>query len=87
MYYVYFLKSRKDGHSVYVGYTDNLKRRLQEHNRGVGGKYTKNKGPFSLVYYEAYKSIEDAQKREQGLKLHKRAYSQLKNRIEESLKT
>ncbi|MBU3964586.1 GIY-YIG nuclease family protein [Patescibacteria group bacterium] len=86
MYYVYFLKSRKDGHSVYVGYTNNLRRRLQEHNIGRGGKYTKNKGPFSLVYYEAYNSMEDAQNREQALKVHKRAYSQLKNRIKEGLK-
>jgi len=85
MYYVYFLKSI-NSNAVYVGYTNDLRRRLAEHNSKHGGKYTKNKGPFALVYYEAYKSIEDAKNREARLKMHKRAYTQLKGRISKSLK-
>ncbi|MCK4781333.1 GIY-YIG nuclease family protein [Candidatus Parcubacteria bacterium] len=83
MYYVYFLKNADS--KVYVGYTNNLRRRIGEHNRGRGGKYTKYKGPFKLVYYEAYESEKDAKKREDNLKLHKNAYTQLKKRISESL--
>jgi len=83
MFYVYFIKNEVG--KVYVGYTNDLRRRLKEHNSKQGGKYTKNKGPFELIYYEAYKSREDAEKREDNLKLHMRAYAQLKKRIEKSL--
>jgi putative endonuclease len=83
MYYVYFIKNEVG--KVYVGYTNDLRRRLGEHNSKQGGKYTKNKGPFELVYYEAYKSREDAERREDNLKLHMKAYAQLKKRIEKSL--
>jgi len=86
MHYVYFLKSLSNN-KVYVGYTNDLRRRIDEHNNRRGGKYTKNKGPFALVYYEAYKSEKDAKRREIGLKLHKKAYAQLKTRIIESLKS
>jgi len=85
MYYVYLIKSVSTG-KVYVGYTSDLRRRLKEHNDKKGGKYTKNKGPFTLIYYEAYKSKEDAKIREDNLKLHKKAYTQLKVRISESLR-
>jgi len=84
MYYVYLIKS-KNSDKLYLGYTNNLKRRLQEHNRGVGGKYTKFNFPLELIYYEAYKSENDAKQREERLKLHKRAYAQLKKRIKKSL--
>jgi putative endonuclease len=83
MYYVYLLKNKTG--KIYLGYTNNLRRRLKEHNDRCGGKYTKNKGPFEVVYYEAYNSINDAKRREDNLKLHKRAYAQLKNRIIDSL--
>ncbi len=84
MYYVYFLKNVEG--KVYVGYTNDLRRRIGEHNSGRGGKYTRHKGPFKLAYYEAYESEKDAKKREDNLKLHKKAYTQLKLRISESLK-
>jgi len=83
MYYVYFLKNKTG--KVYVGYTNDLRRRLKEHNNKQGGKYTKHKGPFELIYYEAYKSEKDAKRREDALKLHKKAYVQLRTRISESL--
>lgn len=54
MYYVYVLKSQKNG-SLYIGYTDDLKRRFEEHNN-LKSQSTKYKAPFEIVYYEAYKS-------------------------------
>jgi len=55
MFYTYILKSKKNN-KHYVGSTDDLKRRFKEHNQGVGGKYTRDNGPFELLYYEAYYS-------------------------------
>jgi putative endonuclease len=86
MYYVYFIKSIPT-QKLYVGYSNDLRRRLKEHNEKKGGKYTKNKGPFTLLYYEAFKSENDAKKREDALKLHKKAYAQLKKRISECLES
>lgn len=52
MYYVYALKSLKD-QKYYTGMTDNLERRLKEHNRGAAATpSTVFRGPFKLVYYE-----------------------------------
>jgi putative endonuclease len=63
MWYVYVLKSEKNG-KLYIGMTGNLKRRLDEHNKKIGGKYTKNNGPFKLIYYEAFLNKKDATKDE-----------------------
>ena len=59
MYYTYVLKSLKNKRN-YIGSTDDLKRRLKEHNSGIGGTYTKNNCPFQLIYYEAYIEKKDA---------------------------
>ena len=83
MFYVYILKSKKDD-SKYIGYTNNLKRRLTEHNN-LKNKSTKYKAPFNLVYYEAYQSRADAKNREYNLKRFANAYIQLKRRIKNSL--
>jgi len=83
MYYVYLLKSKKNGR-VYTGYTEDLKQRVADHNIGKS-PYTKRNRPFVLAYYEAYFSKEDAQKRERGLKLRAKASAQLRNRIKTSL--
>ena len=83
MFYVYVLKSRRDGNS-YIGSTDNLKRRFVEHQKGLVAS-TKPRRPFELVYYEAYKVESDAQLREASLKLKSRAYAQLRKRIKQSL--
>jgi len=83
MFYVYILRSLKDG-SRYIGYTNDLKRRFVEHNNQKN-KSTKHKVPFELVYYEAYKSSKDAKAREFNLKRFAQGYSQLKKRIENSL--
>ncbi|MFA5336761.1 MAG: GIY-YIG nuclease family protein [Candidatus Omnitrophota bacterium] len=83
MYYVYVLKSKKD-QNLYIGSTNDLERRLNEHNAGLVFS-TKTRVPFDLVYYEAYKSETDARNREKNLKIRSRAFGQLKKRIEESL--
>jgi len=85
MFYVYLIKSKKDD-NLYTGFTNDLKRRLLEHNQGLN-KSTKYRAPFRLIYYEAYKSEEDAILREHNLKLRANALSQLKRRIAKSLKT
>lgn len=51
MYYVYVLLSLKDG-KWYTGYTNDLKRRFKEHNKGLVFATTKRR-PFVLIYYEA----------------------------------
>jgi len=83
MFYVYVIKSEKDG-SVYIGYTQDLVKRIKEHNTGRS-EYTKNKYPYELIYYESYKSMADAKYRENNLKRFAQAYSQLKKRIKNSL--
>lgn len=83
MFYVYLIKSKKNGR-VYTGYTTNLRQGFAEHNSGKS-PYTKKNRPFVLVYYEAYFSKLDAQKREQSLKLRTNASAQLRKRIEQSV--
>ncbi|MDD5432742.1 MAG: GIY-YIG nuclease family protein [Candidatus Omnitrophica bacterium] len=83
MFYVYILKSKKD-ENFYIGSTNDLDRRLNEHNSGLVFS-TKSRKPFGLVYYEAYKSEKDARKREHNLKLRSRAFIQLRKRINESI--
>lgn len=65
-YYVYVLQSKKDG-KWYTGYTYDLRKRLKEHNEGES-TYTKGRGPFELVYYEAYRNRTDARSREKQIK-------------------
>ena len=84
MFYLYIIKSRKDN-KCYIGSTNDLKRRFNEHNNGQV-QSTKARIPFELIYYEAYKSENDARVREQSLKLKSRAYAQLRKRLENSLK-
>jgi len=66
MYYVYVLQSVKD-RNLYVGFTNNLKNRLEQHNAGFV-ESTKNRGPLKIIYYEASHHKNDAIKREKYLK-------------------
>jgi putative endonuclease len=84
MFYVYFLKSKKDD-DLYLGSTNDLKRRFEEHNKGKV-ESTKHRKPFEIVYYEAYKNENDARIRERNLKFGRNALLQLKRRIAKSLK-
>jgi putative endonuclease len=65
-YYVYVLLSKKDG-NFYIGYTDDLKKRLNEHNKGRVPS-TRNRTPLILIYCEACLNQNDAIRREKKLK-------------------
>ena len=84
MYYVYLIQSlHKD--FLYVGSTEDLRRRFLEHNHGTQ-KATKVYAPFKLIYYEAYASKTDAFIREKALKHHGSVIGHLKRRVINSLK-
>ena len=82
MFYVYLLKSSKNG-DLYVGFSEDLRRRFNDHNAGKVTS-TKPNRPWNLIYYEAYRSKKDATKREKQLKMH-RAKDDLKIQIEKSI--
>jgi len=65
-FYVYVLESGKDG-KKYIGYTNNLRKRIEEHNKGLSFA-TKFRLPFKLVYFEGCLDQEDAKRRENYLK-------------------
>ncbi|MDP3800242.1 MAG: GIY-YIG nuclease family protein [bacterium] len=65
-FYTYVLISLKDGR-FYMGYTSDLKRRIEEHNSGKSFS-TEPRRPLKLVYYEACLNKEDAENREDYLK-------------------
>jgi len=69
---------------LYIGYTNNLPRRIREHNSKLNTA-TKSRIPFKLVYYEAYRNQQDAKKRESNLKLQAKALAQLLRRIRNSV--
>tara|TARA_B100001121_G_C18653051_1_gene605051 strand:- start:1300 stop:1551 length:252 start_codon:yes stop_codon:yes gene_type:complete len=68
-YFVYLIVSNlKNNKKIsYVGYTNNLKRRLNLHNSNKGAKFTRGK-KWKLVYYEKYDSRSIAMKNEYALK-------------------
>jgi len=66
MWYVYVLQSLKDK-KWYTGYTDNLRKRFLEHNKGLVYSSRKRR-PFRLMYYEACLDERDAKMREIYLK-------------------
>ena len=84
IYYVYILLSLKDK-KFYIGFTNDLKRRLKEHNSGKNTS-TKLISPFQLLYYEAHLSKADAMKRERYFKTTK-GKSTLRQMLRDSLKT
>ena len=65
-YYVYVLQSRTDN-QFYIGYSTNIKRRLVEHNSGLNFS-TKSAIPWDLIFFEGYRNINDAKRREKYLK-------------------
>lgn len=66
MMYVYIIESRKNG-KWYIGMTNNLRKRFWQHSNGQS-PYTKGRGPWKLIYYEASIDEEDARSRELYLK-------------------
>ncbi|KMZ54513.1 GIY-YIG nuclease family protein [Dorea sp. D27] len=70
MNYTYILKC-KDG-TLYTGWTNDLEKRLSAHNCGKGSKYTRMRRPVELVYYEEYRTKNEAMSREYAIKHMKR---------------
>ena len=54
--------------SYYTGWTNHLKKRIQDHNDGKGAKYTKSRRPVELIYYETFATKEEAMSREYAIK-------------------
>ena len=65
-FYVYVISSIESG-EFYIGYSQNLKKRLADHNSGKNHS-TKLKKPWQLIYFEGYKDKQDALGREKFLK-------------------
>ena len=68
-YFVYILKSLTDN-GYYIGTTNNIKKRLNEHNNGLS-KSTKSRKPFTVVYIEKFNNINQAYQREKIIKSKK----------------
>ena len=64
--YTYMLRC-SDG-TFYIGWTNNLEKRLAAQNSGRGGKYTRTRTPVELVYYETFTTKQEAMSREWHLK-------------------
>ena len=78
MYYVYMLQSKSDKPVTYVGYTNNLKKRIILHNSGKGAKFTRGR-KWTLVYKEKYKSKKEAISREYYIKKNRSLRNKIKN--------
>lgn len=64
--FVYVIKC-KDG-SLYTGWTTDIDKRIEAHNAGKGAKYTRGRGPVSLVHLEEFDDKLEAQRRERQIK-------------------
>lgn len=65
--YVYILASKKNG-TLYIGVTEDLKRRVWEHKNNLVKGFTEKYGVHMLVYYEQYENIEEAILKEKQMK-------------------
>ncbi len=65
-YYTYMLRC-SDG-SLYTGYTDDIEKRLEKHNRGTASKYTRSRLPVTLAYLEEFDDKSSAMSREAKIK-------------------
>lgn len=76
---VYLLQSQKD-RKYYLGWTNDLLRRLGEHNEGLNPS-TKSRRPFRLVGFETYLTHKEAKERERTLKRNPKMYRDFKKRF------
>jgi len=78
LYYVYMLKSKSIKPITYVGYTNNLKKRISLHNSGKGAKFTRGR-QWILIYKEKFKSKKEAISREYYIKNNRLIRNKIKN--------
>ena len=79
MFYVYMLKSKSVKPITYVGYTNNLKKRINLHNIGKGAKFTRGR-KWKLIYKEKFKSKSEAISREYYIKSNRSIRNKLKKK-------
>ena len=72
------LKSKSVKPVTYVGYTNNLKKRISLHNEGKGAKFTRGR-KWVLIYKEKFKSKKEAISREYYIKKNRRLRNKIKN--------
>jgi len=78
-YFVYVLKNQKKTRlTTYVGYTNNLKKRLNLHNNGKGAKFTRGRS-WKIVYTEKFSTKEEAMSREYYIKKDKKLRNYIKS--------
>ena len=78
-YFVYVLKNQKKTRlTTYVGYTNNLKKRLKLHNTGKGAKFTRGRS-WKIVYTEKFSTKEEAMSREYYIKKDKKLRNYIKS--------
>ncbi|MBT7007161.1 GIY-YIG nuclease family protein [Candidatus Falkowbacteria bacterium] len=65
-YYTYL--ARCNDNSLYTGYCVDILKREKKHNKGEGAKYTRQRRPVKIVYFEEYESRSEAMKREIQIK-------------------
>jgi len=66
MFFVYIIQCKDN--FLYTGITNNLEKRIREHNLGIGSPVTKNRGPVKLVYFQEFSTREEAAVREKEIK-------------------
>lgn len=66
MWYVYLLECSDK--SIYTGITNNLERRIEQHNKGTGAKYTRGRGPVALIKSFEFATKSEALKEEYRIK-------------------
>ena len=79
-FYVYVIGSKKKNKVTYVGWTNNLERRIYKHNFGLGAKFTRGR-KWKILYFEIFDSRIKAMKREFVLKRDKKFRYFLRNKI------
>ena len=79
MYYVYMLKSKGIKSVTYVGYTNNLNKRIKLHNNGKGAKFTRGR-KWKLIYKEKKKSKKEAISREYYIKKNRKIRNLIKKK-------
>ena len=68
MKYYFYILTNKNRTVLYIGYTDNLKRRIEQHKKGNGALFTKKFNVTELIYFENFIDSSSARKREKQLK-------------------
>ena len=78
-YHVYMLKSLGKNSVTYVGYTNNLKKRINLHNTNKGAKFTRGR-KWRLIYKEKIRSKKEAISREYYIKKNRALRKKIKNK-------